>query len=134
MIGQTVILHGTRTASHKLVDAAPQGAILNIRPATRSNEQNAKMHAMISDVARAKPGGREHPPHVWKALLMSLAGFKPLFEPGLDGQGVVPIGYKSSRLTRAEFSDLIECIYAFGAEHSVEWSEPPLTNEAKDAA
>ena len=123
MTGQTVILGTNRQRAHALVDAAPAGCVLNIRAATRTGEQNDKLWAMLSDISRAKPQGRDYPPEIWKSLFMASAGFTPRFEPSLDGQGVVPIGYKSSRLSKAEFSDLIECISAFGAEHGVEWSE-----------
>lgn len=124
--GQTVRLVGARQLqlAHRLIDKAPQGAVVNVREATRTSDQNAKMHAMLSDVARAKPGGRVLSTDAWKALFMHDAGFKCTFEQSLDGQGVVPLGFKSSRLSKAEFSDLIEAIYAFGAEHSVVWSEP----------
>lgn len=124
MNGQTVILAGDRQRqlAHSLIDAAGPGFVMNITPPSRSNPQNAKMHAMISDVARAKPEGRVHTPLVWKCLLMADADFKPLWEPALDGQGVVPIGFKSSRLTKIEFSGLIENIYAYGARHNVQWS------------
>ena len=124
MNGQTIRLFANRQRAHQLVDAAPDGAVLNIREAARSNDQNAKLWAMLSDVARAKPEGRFLPADIWKSLFMAEAGFKPHFEPSLDGKGVVPTGYKSSRLRKAEFSDLIEAIYAFGAQHDVQWSEP----------
>lgn len=134
MIGQTVRLVGEqqRAFAHELIDKAPERSIVNVRPETRSNEQNAKMWAMLSDVARAQPEGRKYTTEIWKALFMAEAGFKPLFEPSLDGQGVVPIGYKSSRLTKAEFSDVIEAIYAYGSEHGVKWSEPPPVYEGDD--
>lgn len=124
MIGQTVILRGARLAGHKLVDAAPEGAILNIRPATRTNEQSAKMWAMLSDVSRAKPEGRELTPDVWKALFLHSLDHAQRFEMALDGKGMVPVGFRSSRLTKEQMSDLIEMIYEFGARHNVEWSEP----------
>lgn len=132
MSGQTIILAGqySRERAHKLVAAAPAGCVLNIRAASRTGEQNDKLWAMLSDVSRAKPDGRDYPPEIWKSLFMAEAGFKPRFEPSLDGKGVVPIGYKSSRLTKAEFSDLIESIYAFGAEHGVVWTEPRVEKAA----
>ena len=124
MIGQTIRLFSNRRRAHDLVDAAPEGAVLNIRPATRSSEQNSKLWAMLSDLARAKPEGRDYPTDVWKSLAMAMCGHKVRFEPALDGDGVVPIGFRSSRLTKEEMSDLIEQLYAYGAEHGVEWSEP----------
>lgn len=125
MTGQTVILRGDpqRDLAKALIDRAPVDAVVNVKEAKRTNDQNAKLHAMISDIARAKPDGRVHSTVVWKSLLMADAGFKPLFEPSLDGQGVIPIGYKSSRLTKAEFSDLIEAAYAYGSPRGVVWSE-----------
>jgi hypothetical protein len=122
-VTQTVILHGTRTAAHKLIDAAPAGSVCKISPPKRTEDQNALMWALLSDVSRSKPEGREYPPEIWKSLFMASAGFTPRFEPSLDGKGVVPIGYKSSRLTKAEFSDLIEAINSYGAEHGVTWTQ-----------
>lgn len=137
MTGQTITLNFTeqRKLAKQLIDAAPQGAICNIKEATRSSEQNAKMWAMLSDVARAKPEGRALRTDQWKCLFMDAVGaqrrsekadsapFEIQWEPGLNG-GVVCLGYKSSRLAKRDFIDLIECIYAYGAEHGVRWSEP----------
>lgn len=126
MNGQTIILSHpvARANAHRLIDSAPDRAVLNIREASRTNDQNAKLWAMLSDIARAKPDGRVLSTENWKALFMNAAGFACTFEPSLDGKGVVPLGFKSSRLNKAEFSDLIEAIYAFGAEHGVEWTDP----------
>ena len=43
--------------------------------------------------------------------------------PGLDG-GFVVLGQRTSQMGKREFSDLIELIYAFGAEKGVVWSDP----------
>lgn len=126
MIGQTIILGTERAAKEavRVILAAPEGSVLNVKLPKRTDEQNAKLWAMLSDVSRAKPEGRTLTPEAWKCLFMQQAGFKFTWEPGLDGEGVVPIGFKSSRLRKAEFSELIECIYEYGARHGVEWSEP----------
>lgn len=124
MIGQTIRLYSNRQQAHRLVDAAPMGAILNIKPATRTNEQNARMWAMLSDISRAKPEGRELTPEVWKSLFLHALGHTQRFEMALDGRGVVPVGFRSSRLTKEQMSDLMEMIAEYGARHGVEWSEP----------
>jgi hypothetical protein len=125
MIGQTIRLTGAqnRARAHHLIEAAPQGAVVNIRPATRTNEQNAKMWAMLSDVARAKPEGRDLTADKWKALFMDAIGIPADWEPGING-GVVNVGYRSSRLTKEQMSDLMEMISEYGARHGIEWSEP----------
>ena len=84
---------------------------------------NAKMWAMLSDVSRAKPEGRTHTPEVWKALFMSACGHAVQFEQGLDGTPF-PVGFRSSRLSKAQMIDLIEFIYAYGSQHGVVWTEP----------
>jgi hypothetical protein len=124
--GQTIRLTGVgnRVVAHRWIDIAPPGAVVNIREGSRTDEQNAKMWAMLSDIARAKPEGRTLPTEIWKCLFMTACGHAVRFEPGLDGGGVVPIGFRSSRLTKAEMSDLIECIYEYGSRHQVQWSEP----------
>ncbi|TCM21522.1 NinB protein [Novosphingobium sp. PhB165] len=124
--GQTLILANAevRRRAHRLIDLAPDRAVVNIRAEARSLDQNAKMHAMLSDIARAKPDGRVLTTEVWKALFMNAAGFTCEFEPTLDGRGVIPLGFKSSRLNKAEFSDLIEAIHCFAAEHGIEFTDP----------
>lgn len=122
---QTVILKGWNSAvqAKRLIDKAPPGSVVRVDPPKRTEDQNALLWALLSDVSRSKPEGREYPPEIWKSLFMASAGFVPRFEPSLDGKGVVPIGYKSSRLNKAEFSDLIEAINSYGAEHGVVWTK-----------
>jgi hypothetical protein len=125
MTGQTLILSGpvSRERGKRLIDQAPQGAVVNIRKANRSSDQNALMWALLSDVSRSKPEGRELTPEVWKALFMAALGHAVRFETGLDGDGVVPVGFRSSRLTKQQMSDLIEVIQEYGARHGVVWTK-----------
>jgi hypothetical protein len=121
---QTVILRQhNRALAHRLIDAAPDGHVCKVSAPARTSEQNDKMWAMLSDVSRAKPHGRVLIPAHWKGLFMDMCGHKPIWEPSLDGDGVVNLGYKSSRLNKAQFSELIEAIAAYGAEHGVQWSD-----------
>lgn len=118
--GQVVILSSlaARANARKLIDAAPHGAVVRIKAAHRTTEQSDKMWAMIGDVSRAKPEGRTHSPDTWKALFMSACGHAVQFENGLNGQPF-PVGFRSSRLTKQQMSDLIECIAEYGARHGV---------------
>jgi hypothetical protein len=121
MIGQTIRLINdmTRARAKRLIDQAPHGAVLNIRAANRTNEQNARMWALLSDLSRAKPEGRELTPEVWKSLFMAALGHAVRFEVGLDGNGVVPVGFRSSRLTKEQMGDLMTMIEEYGARHGV---------------
>lgn len=120
MIGQSIRLVSqlNRERAKRLIDLAPQGAVLNIRPQTRSNEQNALLWSLLSEVSRAKPDGRQHTPDVWKALFMSACGHAVQFETGLDGKPF-PLGFRSSRLTKEQMTDLIEFILQYCAEKGI---------------
>jgi len=124
-MSQTVILHGPsqKVFAHSLIEKAPVDAILTIREAKRTIDQNDKMWAMLSDVSRSMPDGRRHTPEVWKTLFMHACGHAVQFETGLNGQPF-PTGFRSSNLTKSQMRDLIEFIYAYGAEKGVVWTEP----------
>lgn len=124
MAGQTVILrgHSQRSLAKAMIDRAPADAVVTIKEATRTLDQNAKMWAMLSDISRAKPDGRMHTTEVWKCLFMQACGHEVQFELGLDGRPF-PVGHSSSRLTKRQMIDLIEFIYAWGSERGVVWSE-----------
>ncbi|SJM49858.1 hypothetical protein FM111_02090 [Brevundimonas diminuta 3F5N] len=56
----------------------------------------------------------------WKCLFMHALGREVRFVPTLDGSSMLPLGLRSSKLTKREFSDLIELILAWCAENGVE--------------
>lgn len=120
-----IILHGAsqQAYAHRCIDEAPKGAVVSILAATRTNEQNAKLWAMLEDVRRCEPEGRKWTADTWKAAFMHSLGHQVQFCEGLDGSGPFPIGFRSSKLTVAQMSDLIEVIYEYGARHGVAWRE-----------
>lgn len=129
-MAQTIILRGQsqRDFAKSLIDRAPVDAVVTIKEATRTLDQNAKLWSMLSDISRAKPEGRRHTPEVWKSLVMHACGHAVQFEIGLNAQPF-PTGFRSSRLTKQQMSELIEWTYAYGAEHGVVW-----TDEVEQAA
>lgn len=127
---QTIILAADRqrALAKALIDRAPPRAVVKISEERRTTEQSDKMWAMIGDISRAKPMGRRHTPDDWKAVLMNACGWECQFLEGLDGRPF-PSGFRSSRLSKAQMSALIEYMYSFGADHGVVWSD-----EARQAA
>lgn len=96
--------------------------IVKIEERTRSNDQNSKLWAMLTDVASQVIWyGRYLSEESWKHIF-SAALKKQETVPGIDG-GFVVLGQSTSKMKVGEFRDLIELIYAFGAEKGVEWSE-----------
>ena len=124
MTGQTVILRGPsqRQLARDLIDKAPDDAVVNIREGKRTLDQNAKLWAMLSDVSRTKPQGRMHTPDIWKAIFMNACGHEVQFVHGLEGEPF-PVGFRSSKMTKAQMADMITFIYQYGDEHGVRWSE-----------
>lgn len=118
-----------RQAAHRLIDVAPAGSLCNVAPAKRTTDQNALMWARLSDISRAKPEGRCLTPDVWKSLFLHSLDQSIRFEMALDGRGMVPVGFRSSRLSKERMSDLLEMINEYGARHGVQWSD-----EAEEAA
>ncbi|WP_293921076.1 recombination protein NinB [Sphingobium sp. UBA5915] len=123
--GHTIILRSdyTRMQAHRLIEQAPQGAVLNIRAARRTVDQNALMWALLSEISRAKPEGRTLTPDVWKSLFLHALDHSQRFEMALDGKGMVPVGFRSSRLSKEQFSALIDTIHEYAARHGIVLSD-----------
>lgn len=130
-MAQTCILRGQsqREFAKTMIDRAPDNAVVTIKEATRTVDQNSRLWAMISDVSRAKPEGRMHTPEVWKCLFMNSCGHAVQFELGLDGKPF-PVGFRSSRLNKAQMSDLMEFVSEYGARHGVVWTDPTYGEQA----
>ena len=131
MAGQTIILRGPsqRQFAHKLIDMAGDDFVVTVSEPKRNTDQNAKMWAMLSDVSRSKPEGRHWITETWKAAFMHLLKHQCQFAEGLDGGGPFPLGFRTSRLSVPEMSDLITTIYEYGDRHEVEWKEPKQVME-----
>ena len=120
-----------RAYAKTLIDGADDGWIVTIKEPTRTLEQSAKMWAMLGDLSEQKPMGIVETADGWKLLVMNAAGFECQFMQGLDGRPF-PTGFRSSRLTVRQMSDLIEWMTAFGAGQGVVWSEPDRHMEAAE--
>jgi hypothetical protein len=111
-----------RIAVAEIIPDEDNPLCVEIKPLTRTLEQNAKLWAMLDDISKQviwyghKLKGEEWK-HVFTASLK-----KQKTVPGIDG-GFVVLGTSTSTMGKKMFSDLIELIYAFGAEHEVEWSD-----------
>ena len=125
-MADTVRLVGPRQVAHahSLIDAAPVGYVMKLAAETRRDAQNRKLWPMLTDLQRQVPGMATFALDDIKHRFLNALGVEMRFLPTLEGEGMFPVGMRSSTLTVAQFSGLIELIYAFGAQHNVEWSEP----------
>jgi NinB protein len=119
-VTHTAIIRGNREFAHRLVDCAPVGSVIEVKAPRRTTDQNSLLWAMLSRISAAKPEGRALVPEVWKAVFMQALGHEQRFEMALDGKGFVPVGFRTSRMTKAQMADLITFIEEYAARHGVE--------------
>jgi hypothetical protein len=107
---------------------------LTIKPATRSTDANARLHAMLTDVARqVEWAGKKRSVDTWKRL-MTAAWLRATNEqveilPAIDGHGIDVIFERTSKMSGAQVSSLMQFMEAWGAEHGVRFSAPEYESE-----
>ncbi|WP_343518132.1 recombination protein NinB [Sphingomonas sp.] len=112
-----------RERAKRFIDRAPAGYVASVQEPRRTQEQNDRMWAMLTDISVQQPLGRRHTPDDWKAIFMNACGWECQFVDGLDGRPF-PKGFRSSHLTKSQMSTLIDFMSAWGSENGVVWSEP----------
>jgi hypothetical protein len=105
--------------------SAPDGYIVTIQPPKRSLEQNTKMWAMLADLSKQVVWyGLKLSNEDWKDVLSSSLRKEIRTVPNVEGNGLVVLGMRTSKMSVRMMNDLIEYMYWFGAEKNVVWSEP----------
>ena len=120
------LVHATaRRLASECVAQAPDGFIVEVKEPTRSLEQNSKLWPMLQDISKQVDWyGQKLTDEEWKDVFSaSLKRQKAV--PGLDG-GFVICGQRTSKMSKREFSELIELIYAFAAEKGVQLEFPEV--------
>lgn len=121
-----ILAHNVARSNAKTaIDESPDGYAVEIKPITRSLAQNAKLHALISDIARnLEWAGTKRDVETWKRLLTAAwlrARGEPIeMLPALDGHGVDIVFRRTSELTVNEMIELIEYIQAWAVGAGVE--------------
>ena len=89
---------------------------------TRSNEQNALMHSLISKIAKqATHAGSQWDAEDWKRLLLAQWSKEMgKIVPALDGEGIVQLGLQSRRLSKSEAVEFVEFIYAWASQSGID--------------
>jgi hypothetical protein len=105
---------------------APKETRIEFKGPKRSTDQNARLWAMLTDVAEQLPWhGLTLTPHDWKLIFLDALKRETRIVPNLDGTGFVQLsGRSSSDLSKEEFADLFAVIEAFGANHGVKFYDP----------
>lgn len=98
---------------------------VEIRQEKRSDPQNRLMWSSLSDLARqVEWHGQKLDAEAWKD--MATAALKrQRVVPGIDG-GFVVLGQRTSQMTKAEMTELIDFVRAFGDQRGVQWSRTSM--------
>jgi|DEB19_MinimDraft_3_1074340.scaffolds.fasta_scaffold74773_2 hypothetical protein len=127
-MSRTIFLIGEsqRDYAKRSIDEAPADYVCKIAKATRSDRQNRKMWAMIKDMCQQIEGMNRFTADQVKLQFLNALGVEMTFLPELDGQGMFPVGMRSSTLTKEQFAGLITLMLAYGDKHEVRWSKESL--------
>jgi hypothetical protein len=99
----------------------PLGWRVEIKEPKRSRDQNDRMWHMLTQLSVSlRWHGQKLSPDDWKLVMMAGLNQELRLVPNIHGNGFVQLGRSSSKLSKAEMSDLMELIEAFAAERGVE--------------
>lgn len=116
-------------AAGKLLEAN-DSIYVEVREKTRTLEQNAKLHAMLSDIARQKEfGGQKRTIEQWKMIFISghriATGGTAEMAVGLEGE-VINLRESTAQMGVQRLASLISYIDAWAAENGVVFKTPPI--------
>ena len=117
----------------KYLEAGPVEVRWRRPESQRSQEQNDRMWAMLGDVsAQVNWYGVKLEDFEWKDVFTA-ALKRHRVVPGIDG-GFVVLGMRTSKMSIRLMSELIELMFAFGADpaHPVEWSDPDWQSQMRE--
>lgn len=115
------------------IEKAPWETRVEFKGPKRTLPQNDRMWAMLTDLSlQLAWHGQRLAPDDWKLVMLDALRRETREQlrivPNTDGTGFVNLSTSSSDLSKDEMTTLIEIIFAFGAAHGVEWSEPQQDN------
>jgi hypothetical protein len=101
---------------------------ITVDTATRNNEQNAKLHAMLADIADQKNwAGKRRDVTTWKRLMVSAwlrtRGDHVEVLPALDGHGIEVIYEHTSELSIKDCKELIHYIEAWAVTNDIKLND-----------
>jgi hypothetical protein len=104
-----------------MVDNAPDGYVLEVRPAKRSLDSNRYYWAVLGDISEQMVVGKAYEPSIWHEYLRAL--FLPERMIELPDGSIKMLEPSTSELNQALFSEYVEKVVKWALEHDVRFSE-----------
>ena len=116
-----------RERALECVRTAPDGFSVVVGPPTRTLEENALLHAILSDISRQLIWDSEYQDiETWKRMLTAgwcRATGRPMkILTAVDGYGIDLVPMKTSKLSKQDCAELIDYIFAWGADKGVKFA------------
>jgi hypothetical protein len=109
-----------RAYAAKLIADAPDGYVMKLAKETRSDRQNNALHGWIDILRKALPDTfGQFTVEDCKLRLMNSLRTEMRFLPELDGQGLFPVGQRTSTLTVEQFSALQTIVIEYAARNGI---------------
>ncbi len=112
-----------RERAIKWIRGLPDGTRVEFKGPRRSLDANALLWARLADIsAQVVWYGQKLSGEDWKDVL-SASLRKARVVPGIDPGTYVPLGMRTSDMSKAEFGMLLDLVEAFASEQGVVWSD-----------
>jgi len=113
--------HPARELAIQAIRKAPDGYVVTIQEPKRTLEQNSLLWVLLERVSHLDWYGQKLTAEEWKDVFTA-ALKKQKVVPGIDG-GFVVCGQRTSKMSKRELGELLELIYAFGAERGINFDD-----------
>ena len=104
-----------------LIAQVPVGTRVEFQELSRRTiAQNKKLWPLLTEISQQVVWyGETLTPEEWKDVFTASLKKQTRIVPGIDEKSFVVLGLRTSKLSKDKFSDLLELIPAFGAQHGV---------------
>jgi hypothetical protein len=110
-----------RNVAREMVDNAPDGHILEVRPPKRSLDSNRYYWAVLGDISEQVVPGKAYEPSIWHEYLRAL--FLPERMVELPDGSIKMLEPSTSELNQSSFSEYVEKVVKWALEHDVRFSD-----------
>ena len=110
-----------RNIAREMVDNAPDGHIIEVRPPKRSLDSNRYYWAVLGDISEQVVPGKSYEPSIWHEYLRAL--FLPERMVELPDGSIKMLEPSTSELNQASFSEYTEKVVKWALEHDVRFSD-----------
>ena len=110
-----------RNVAREIVDNAPDGHILEVRPPKRSLDSNRYYWAVLGDISEQVVPGRSYEPSVYHEYFRTL--FLPERMVELPDGSLKMLEPSTSELNQSSFSEYVEKVVMWALQNDVKFSD-----------